>query len=181
MRVVAGKYRGLNVKSPKGSKFRPTENRVKEAIFDMLHPIKNGGTALDLFACTGQIGIEFLSRGCDFVVFNEINYFNFRTLKDNLEKLKDEETKVYKGDFRPCLEDLHKKGLSFDYIFLDPPYKEDYVEDSLKLILKYDLLRKDGIIITEMEKKIDFTKEFPLKTIKEKTYGKKEVKFYKKI
>lgn len=181
MRVISGKYKGLNLKSPKASNSRPTDNKVKEAIFASLYPLKTNATALDLFSCTGQMGIEFLSRGLDFVIFNEINYQNFTTLKENISKLKDANKKAYKKDFRKCLKILNEENLKFDYIFLDPPYEEDYIFICLKLILKYDLLSKDGIIITESDRDLDFSHEFNLLVIKEKSYGRKKIKFYKKI
>lgn len=181
MRVVAGKYKGYNLKSPKASNSRPTDNKVKEAIFAMLYPLKDQASALDLFACTGQMGIEFLSRGADFVVFNELNFKNYGILKENLAKIGSSKTKTYKKDFRKCLETLKDKNMTFDYIFLDPPYKDDYIYTSLKLILKYDLLKKEGIIITESDRNLDFSDEFNLEIIKEKSYGRKVVKFYKAI
>ncbi|MGO3018043.1 MAG: 16S rRNA (guanine(966)-N(2))-methyltransferase RsmD [Anaerococcus sp.] len=181
MRVVAGKYKGLNLKSPKASNSRPTENKVKEAIFAMLYPLKENAQALDLFSCTGQMGIEFLSRGAEFVVFNELNYKNYSTLKENIARLKNEKVKVYKKDFRKCLETLKDENRTFDYIFLDPPYEEDYILTSLKLILNYDLLSKQGIIITESDRNLDFSDDFDLQVIKDKSYGRKIVKFYKLI
>lgn len=181
MRVVAGKYKGLNLKSPKASNSRPTENKVKEAIFAMLYPLKENAQALDLFSCTGQMGIEFLSRGAELVVFNELNYKNYSTLKENIARLKNEKVKVYKKDFRKCLEALKDENRTFDYIFLDPPYEEDYILTSLKLILNYDLLSKQGIIITESDRNLDFSNDFNLQVIKDKSYGRKIVKFYKLI
>ncbi|MDD7305925.1 MAG: 16S rRNA (guanine(966)-N(2))-methyltransferase RsmD [Peptoniphilaceae bacterium] len=179
MRVVAGKYKGYNIKSPKATNSRPTDNKVKEAIFAMLYPIKDEACALDLFACTGQMGIEFLSRGAKYVVFNELNFKNYDVLKENLSNIKALNFKTYKKDFRKCLESLNELGESFDYIFLDPPYKDDYIYTSLKLILKYDLLSKEGIIITESDRNLDFSDEFALQIIKEKSYGRKVIKFYK--
>lgn len=181
MRVVAGKYKGLNLKSPKASNSRPTDNKVKEAIFAMLYPLKENAHALDLFSCTGQMGIEFLSRGADFVVFNELNHKNYSILKENVNRLKDNNIKTYKKDFRQCLKTLKNEDMSFDYIFLDPPYEEDHILTSLKLILKYDLLSKEGIIITESDRKLDFSDDFNLQVVKEKSYGRKIIKFYKLI
>jgi 16S rRNA (guanine966-N2)-methyltransferase len=179
MRVVAGKYKGLGLNSPKANNSRPTDNKVKEAIFAMLYPYKNNFSALDLFSCTGQMGIEFLSRGAEFVAFCELNRRNYTELKKNLEKLKDENFFTINNDFRKGLEILSKKNMKFDYIYLDPPYKEDYLSISLNLILKYDLLKKEGIIITESDRDLDFSKISSLSLYKEKSYGRKIVKFYK--
>lgn len=178
MRVVSGKFKGLNLSSPKALNSRPTDNKVKEAIFGVLFPFKDNFLALDLFACTGQIGIEFLSRGAEFVTFGELNYKNYIELNKNLDKLNIDNYKCIKGDFRKVLEIISKESIKYDYIFLDPPYKEDYLKICLNLIQKYDLLKKDGIIITESDRDLDFSDETIFKLVKEKSYGRKIVKFY---
>ena len=123
MKVVAGKYKGFNLLSPKSKTSRPTDNKVKEAIFDMLYPYKNDFKALDLFSGTGQMGIEFLSRGAKEVYFNEKNYSNFSILKKNLEKIDCENVFLYKKDFVRCLKDFYDEKLQFDYIFWIHPMK----------------------------------------------------------
>lgn len=178
MKVVAGKYKGFNLLSPKSKTSRPTDNKVKEAIFDMLFPYKSEFKALDLFAGTGQMGIEFLSRGAKEVYFNEKNYSNFSILRENLRKVDCENTKVYKLDFERCLKKLSEQKNVFDYIFLDPPYDTDFIDKSLFLIKEYDLLSEDGIIITESDMDFDFSIKYNLQLIKEKSYGRKFVKFY---
>lgn len=180
MRVVAGKYKGFNLKAPKNKNTRPTDNKVKEAIFDMLYPIKTEAIALDLFAGSGQMGIEFLSRGLDLVYFNEIDRFGFKVLKDNLEKIKDDNYILTKLDYKLFLEDCKNKDIKFDYIFLDPPYDADYIDKSLSLIKDYELLNEDGIVVTESDRELDFNEEFDLYLYKEKMYGRKIVKFYTK-
>lgn len=178
MRVISGKYKGFNLKSPKAKNSRPTDNKVKEAIFAMLYPYKDDFKALDLFACTGQMGIEFLSHGASKVVFGELNRFNYQILKENLEKTSTENAETFRGDFRKTLEICKEKSYKFDYIFLDPPYKEDYLKISLKLILNYHLLENNGIIISESDRDLDFSDMDNLRLINEKKYGRKIVKFY---
>ncbi|SUU92123.1 Ribosomal RNA small subunit methyltransferase D [Anaerococcus octavius] len=117
MRVVAGKYKGFNLMAPKGKNTRPTDNKIKEAIFDMLYPIKTNGNALDLFAGSGQMGIEFLSRGLEKVYFNESDRNSFRVLKENIEKIKDDNYELSKLDFKMALENYKNQGIKFDYIF----------------------------------------------------------------
>ncbi len=178
MRVVAGKYKGFNLKSPKSNNSRPTDNKVKEAIMAMLYPFKKDFTVLDLFSCTGQMGIEFLSHGAKEVVFGELNNSNYRILKENIKKTKSENAKCIRGDFRKVLEILKDENKTFDYIYLDPPYKEDYLKISLETILVYHLLNKDGIIISESDRDIDFSHMTNLNLIKEKKYGRKIIKIY---
>lgn len=178
MKVVAGKYKGFNLLSPKSKTSRPTDNKVKEAIFDMLFPYKENFIALDLFSGTGQMGIEFLSRGASEVYFNEKNYSNFAILRQNLEKVSEENVKTFKFDFERCLKILSKENIKFDYIFLDPPYDTDFIDKSLFLIKEYDLLNEDGIIITESDMDTDFSDKYDLQLLKEKSYGRKYIKFY---
>lgn len=168
MRVVAGKYKGFNLKSPKVNNSRPTDNKVKEAVLAMLYPYNDNFTVLDLFACTGQMGIEFLSHGADEVVFGELNKSNYQILKENIKKIGSKNTYSIRGDFRKVLDILKKENKTFDYIYLDPPYKEDYLKVSLEVIVNYHLLKKNGIIISESDRNIDFSHMANLKLIKEK-------------
>lgn len=180
MRVVAGKYKGFNLIAPKGKNTRPTDNKIKEAIFDMLYPMKTNGNALDLFAGSGQMGIEFLSRGVEKVYFNEPDRASFSVLKQNIEKIKDENADISKQDYKLALENYKNKGIKFDYIFLDPPYHEDFIEKSIDLIIKYELLNEDGIVVTESDKNINISDTYDLYLLKEKNYGRKIVKIYTK-
>ena len=179
MRVVAGKYKGFILQSPKSNTSRPTDNKVKEAIFVMLYPFRNKFSALDLFSGTGQMGIEFLSRGAREVTFNERNSSTFSILNKNIEKVKASNVSVDRLDFKKALKKYRDCGSSFDYIFLDPPYEGDLVKQSVKLILEYELLTNEGIIITESDKELDFSDMGELTLIKEKSYGRKQVNIYK--
>ena len=118
MKVVAGKYKGFNLASPKSKTSRPTDNKVKEAVFDMLYPFKPNFIALDLFAGTGQMGIEFLSRGGSEVYFNEKNYSNFSILKQNIEKIGTDKAVMIKNDFVKTLKDLSQKNLKLSLIHI---------------------------------------------------------------
>lgn len=178
MKVVAGKYKGFNLASPKSKTSRPTDNKVKEAVFDMLYPFKPNFLALDLFAGTGQMGIEFLSRGGAEVYFNEKNYSNFSILKQNIEKIRTENAVLIKNDFVKTLKDLGQNNLKFDYIFLDPPYESDFLDKALFYIKEYDLSSEDGIIITESSMDLDFSKKYDLHILKDKSYGRKYIKIY---
>ena len=178
MRVVAGKYKGFNLDAPKHKNTRPTDNKVKEAIFDMLYPIKKESTALDLFSGSGQIGIEFLSRGLKLVCFKEIDNSSFRVLKANLAKIKDDNYILNKLDYKLALETYRDKDIKFDYVFLDPPYDKDFIDHSLRLILDYELLNEEGIVITESDREFNFSEKYDFYLYKEKTYGRKIIKIY---
>ena len=178
MRVVAGKYKGFNLVAPKGSHTRPTENKIKEAIFDMLYPMNTDGIALDLFAGSGQMGIEFLSRDIKLVYFNELNRTSYKYLSDNIKKIKADNYQISKLDFKDALRTFRNKNLKFDYIFLDPPYGDDYLIQSIELIMDYELLNVDGIVITESDRDLRFDDKYDLYLLKEKTYGRKWVNIY---
>ena len=178
MRVVAGRYKGFGLKAPKSNTTRPTDNKVKEAIFDMLYPIRTDGYALDLFAGSGQMGIEFMSRGLEMVYFNEIDRNSFKIVKENIEKIKADNYKLSKSDYKNALKAYNNKGLKFSYIYLDPPYDTNFIEESIKLITSYELLADHGIIITESDKEIKLDKNFDINLMKEKKYGRKIVNIY---
>lgn len=175
MKVISGEKRGMRLTSPVDSKTRPTEGRVKESIFDTLFLIKPNSAALDLFAGSGAIGIEFLSRGSDLCVFSDSERTNIKCINDNLEhtKLKNR-SKVYHGDFKRNLLNIENKiNRKFDYIFIDPPYKyREYYHQALDLIKELDLLNKDGIIIMESKEVLDEKDFSDYNLFKEKRYGK---------
>lgn len=180
MRVVSGIYKGFNLKAPKSNTTRPTESKVKEAIFDMLFPMKTGGLALDLFAGSGQMGIEFISRGLSKVYFNEKDRNSYKIIEENLEKIKTDKFELTKLDFKKALEAYKSKGLFFDYIYLDPPYYTEFYDEAINLIISYELLSEDGIIITESDKELKLDDKYDINLLKEKKYGRKIVNFYTK-
>ncbi len=176
MRVVAGKYKGFQLDGPKGNTTRPTDNKIKEAIFDMLYPINPNSVALDLFSGSGQMGIEFLSRDLSFVYFNEADRKIAKTLEANLIKLDTDNYDISIADFKVALMTYSAKEIKFDYIFLDPPYDTDYLASAIDIIINNELLNEDGIVITESDRDLKFDDDLYL--IKEKTYGRKFVNIY---
>ena len=156
MRVVAGTARGTVLKTPEGMKTRPTADRVKEAMFSILHFDLPGARVLDLFGGTGQLGVEALSRGANSCVFVDESDRACALIRENLKKTKfAEKAKVVRGDYLQYLRACNEK---FDIIILDPPYAEVFLENCLKLITEIDILQTDGIIVTErpVEKELPF-------------------------
>ena len=147
MRVVAGVARGVGLKTPDGLATRPTTDRVKEALFSILHFDIPGACVLDLFAGTGQLGIEALSRGAMSAVFVDEGKRACDLVRENLmrTKLTDSAT-VVQSDYLAYLKRANQK---FDIILLDPPYAEVFLENALKLISEIDILQSGGIIATE--------------------------------
>ena len=147
MRVISGKARGVNLKTPAGTATRPTADRVKEAVFSIIQFDLQGATVLDLFGGTGQLGIEALSRGAKNAVFVDERDDACKLIRENLKRTKLEgEGRIIRSDYSAFLKSTSQK---FDIIFLDPPYAEVFLENSLNLITQIDILQSGGIIVTE--------------------------------
>ena len=171
MRVISGKVRGLKLECPQGFETRPTLDRVKEAIFSMLLPYVVDSSVLDLYAGSGALGIEALSRGADTVVFIDNNEVAYNCIKRNLSNAKfNNKTTVIKTTAENFLKSTDKK---FDIIFLDPPYRKDMYSNTLKLISDFKILSDDGIILVEWDYEIGFASDLSDFIVeKEKKYGR---------
>ena len=147
MRVIAGKARGIVLKTPDGMTTRPTGDRVKEAMFSIIQFDIPAARVLDLFGGTGQLGIEALSRDAKSVVFVDEREDACRLIKENLKRSGFENAAhVIRSDYLAFLRTCKE---NFDIIFLDPPYAEVILENSLKMITEIDILQSGGIIVTE--------------------------------
>ena len=147
MRVITGTARGIQLKTPQGQQTRPTADRVKEAIFSILHFDLPGAKVLDLFGGTGQLGIEAISRGAKSAVFVDASEKACALIRENLKRCKMEHAAaVVRGDYMQYLGACREK---FDIVLLDPPYAEVFLENSLKKITEIDILQSGGIIVTE--------------------------------
>ena len=147
MRVITGSARGVQLKTPEGMVTRPTSDRVKEAMFSIIHFEIPGAEVLDLFGGTGQLGIEALSRGAKSVVFVDEGEPACRLIRENLKRTRlESQAKVVRSDYLAYLE---RANAQFDIILLDPPYAETFLENSLNKITEIDILRTGGIIVTE--------------------------------
>ena len=147
MRVITGKARGVQLKTPEGLTTRPTADRVKEALFSIINFDIPGARVLDLFGGTGQLGIEALSRGAKSAVFVDTGEPACRLIRENLRRAKLEDSaKVIRADYMDYLKRCRE---NFDIILLDPPYAEVFLENALKCITEIDILQSGGIIVTE--------------------------------
>lgn len=147
MRVITGKARGVQLKTPQGMQTRPTADRVKEALFSIINFDLPGASVLDLFGGTGQLGIEALSRDAKSAVFVDASADACQLIRENLKRAKLEgQGRVVRGDY---MEYLNKCRERFDIIFLDPPYAEVFLENALKRITEIDILETNGIMVTE--------------------------------
>ncbi|WP_096435527.1 16S rRNA (guanine(966)-N(2))-methyltransferase RsmD [Alteribacter populi] len=150
MRVISGDKKGIPIKAVAGQSTRPTTDKVKESIFNMIGPYFQGGTALDLYGGAGGLGIEALSRGVDTAVFVDREYKAIQTIKANLKSCKlESKAEVYKNDAKRALQALVKRERTFTYIFLDPPYARERLADELTFISDHQLLENEGQVVVE--------------------------------
>ena len=179
MRVITGKARGVQLKTPEGMLTRPTADRVKEALFSIINFDLPGAAVLDLFGGTGQLGIEALSRGANSAVFVDQREDACKIIRENLRRTKLEtQGRVVRSDY---LDYLRRSREKFDIILLDPPYAEVFLENALKCITEIDILKSDGIIVAErpVEKELPFEFEGFTRS-KDYKYGKTLLTIYRK-
>lgn len=158
MRVITGKARGVQLKTPDGMHTRPTTDRVKEALFSIIQFEIPGARVLDLFGGTGQLGIEALSRGAKSAVFVDEREDACRLIRENLKRTRlEQDGKVVRSDY---LDYLSRCRDQFQIILLDPPYAEVFLENALKRITEIDILGSGGIIVTERPLGKDLPWEF---------------------
>ncbi len=181
MRVISGTRRGHRLKQPKTRGTRPTEDRIKESIFNVLGYIDTSSIVLDLFAGSGSVGIEFLSRGAKKAYFIDKSSLSIETIKENLDHTKFSQLAEIKNiDSRKALGYFKDKNIVFDYIFLDPPFKEhDLLLNIIESISENVLLSSGGIIIVEHERELKLKDVGDYKVVVEKDYGNKGVSFFK--
>ena len=179
MRVITGKARGVVLKTPEGMQTRPTTDRVKEALFSIIQFDIPGCRVLDLFGGTGQLGIEALSRGAKSAVFVDASDAACKLIKENLKRTKlENDAKVVRSDY---MEYLRRCRETFDVIFLDPPYAEVFLENSLNCITEIDILQTNGIIVTERPLEKELSWDIPGYTrSKDYKYGNTLITLYRK-
>lgn len=180
MRIIAGERRGLKLEAVKGLMTRPTADRVKEGLYNMLQfELEKEAIVLDCFAGTGSLGLEALSRGAREVVFIEKKGEARDVLKRNIAKCRyEEKCQILFGDALQLLPTL--QGRAFDLILVDPPYHENLYQRAFFLIKKYHLLSKYGIIVSEHAKSVPFTMDdSDVFLYKSKTYGDTILNFFK--
>ncbi len=181
MRVVAGEYGGRRLKAVPGMKTRPTTDKVKEAMFNIIGPYLEGGQVLDLFAGSGGLSIEAVSRGADHATLVDRQYQAIKTIHENLSVTKEEDKfTVLKGNAYKMLNKLAKQEQGFDYVFLDPPYKKQQILELMEQLKKLGLLNTDALIICETDQVADLPEELAdFELIKKADYGITELTFYR--
>ena len=178
MRVITGTARGTNLKAPDGLLTRPTADRVKQALFNIIQ-YEIAGQVLDLFAGTGQLGIEALSRGAERAVFVDQREDAIALVRENLRRTHFlDRAEIFRGDYLSYLDRCRNR---FRLIFLDPPYAEKYLENAIKRISEIDILAEGGIIIAERPLGKPLDEQFAgLERSKDYIYGKTIITLFRR-
>jgi len=180
MRVITGLAKGRRLLTPKSSKIRPALDQVKEAIFNILFDV-TGLRVLDLFAGTGSMGIEALSRGAAFAIFIDDYVQAIELIKKNLERCGlSDRANVFKSRVGPAIRRLERKGRSFDIIFVDPPYLKNLVNPTLEKLTTSALVSPSSIIIVEHHPKEPIKPIDGLALTDTRHYGQTDVSFLRR-
>ncbi|EKN66314.1 putative methyltransferase [Neobacillus bataviensis LMG 21833] len=180
MRVVSGICKGRPLKAVPGNTTRPTTDKVKEALFNMIGPYFDGGIGLDLFAGSGGLGLEALSRGLEKVIFVDRESKAIQVIHENIKACKFEEnSEVFRNDADRALKALIKRDICFDYIFLDPPYKKQQLVHLMEKMDQQNLVKKSGIVVCEHSFDIELPQTVGRFTeIKHEAYGMIAITIY---
>jgi len=181
MKVISGFLKGRNINGFNIEGTRPTQDRVKESLMASIQNYLKDATVLDLFAGSGQLGIETISNGAKLCYFIDNNPEVIKVLKGNIKNLAIQEySKVILSDWKKMLNDFGKNNQKFDLIFVDPPYDYDVYEKVIRKVNELDLLNDNGLIILEYANNKFLDEYDNLIAIKEKKYGYKNIKIFKK-
>ncbi len=180
MRIITGSAKGRHLKSNAHQRLRPTSDRVKESLFSILGEFVNNARVLDLYAGTGNLGLEALSRGAQSAVFIEKAHSAISILHENVETLGFREVcEVWKADVLTAIPKLAARQLRFELIFADPPYHSDALDKAASLLINHRLLALEGILIIEKHLKHELKlRDIPITCFRENRYGDTLIQFY---
>lgn len=173
MRIISGTEKSRKIKMVDIQTTRETSDMVRESMFNLMNSYEKKGLALDLFSGSGSIGLEAISRGVEKCFFNDINKVAYNVTIENINTLKyQDKSEVTNLEYIDCLNKL--KEYKFNFIFLDPPYKLNCLDEILKFIKENDMLNEDGLIVYESGKEFSYNSEV-FELYKEKKYGIKKI------
>ena len=182
MRIISGKAKGTKLYTLQGDNTRPTLDRVKESIFNIIQSQIPEATVLGLFAGSGAIGLEMLSRGAKKAILCDKSKEAIGIIKKNIQKTHmEEKVELYNIDFKECIEKVSKE--KFDIIYIDPPYETNFIEKSLEKIIEKNIIQENGIIILETDDEKRIKKEIEkinVAIIDERKYGRANIIFLSK-
>lgn len=173
MRVIAGDMKGRKLNAVPGKNTRPTGDKIKEAMFHKMGPFFQGGNCLDLFAGSGSMGIEALSRGMDKTIFVDMSNSAIKTIHKNIELLKLQDySEVYRNNAFRALDVLERKEMKFDLIILDPPYEKIDYPLLIEKLVASNIMNKTCIVYCEHGNNVNFTEQIAsLNKMYEKKYN----------
>lgn len=180
MRVISGKYKGRRILPPINDNVRPTTDKVKEAVFAALQTVISGAVVVDLFAGTGGLGIEALSRGAEKVYFCDGAAASIDLIKKNVSFVENGTFEILKGDFNDCIRRMVSRGVKADIVLCDPPYGKGIPDKALKAIEEAGLLNEGGTVVVE-RKSVDSPQRECFAYVSAKTYGETSVDIYKNV
>ena len=178
MRIISGINKGKRLYAPEGASVRPTGDKIKEAIFNMLGYIGEDAIVLDLFSGSGGVGIEFLARGAGECYFVDTSHKSLSYVKKNLELCKfNDRAKILINDYEKAIANLSKEGRKFNYIFADPPYDLNCGINIAEKIFENNLLVQEGMLIIETDKSEKVIENIHTHMVKykEKIYGRTKI------
>ncbi len=182
MRIISGSARGTKLYTLEGTETRPTLDRVKESMFNIINQKIYDSTVLDIFSGSGAIGLEFASRGAKKVYLCDNSKKAINIIEKNIEKTHLEDcVEVYNKDFKETL--INLKNIKFDLIYIDPPYKTDYIKQSIEIILKINCISEEALIIVETDELERILKEIDnlnIEIIDKRKYGRANLIFLRK-
>lgn len=183
MRVITGQAKGRRLKAPKGMNTRPTSDRTKESLFNIIGDRLLDKAVLDLYAGTGAIGIEALSRGADSAVFVEKDQRVVKIIRANLDLtgLADQ-AEIISQDVDSTVARLASQQRTFDIIFLDPPYLRNLLQKSIETLVHYQIIRPGGLVVAESSKLDTLSDKYGnLRLIRQERYGDTVLSFYQEL
>ena len=181
MRIIAGTYASRRLETLKGQATRPTLDKVKEAVFSALGGMFDGGTMLDLYAGSGAIGLEAVSRGMNQAVLVDQSHAAAEIIRKNIALLGcQKQTRLLAMNDRKALSLLAKEGMQFDLVYLDPPYEKQHNEEVMTYLVEHGMLKNGARVVIEAKKEENYTQTFgPLQYQKEKVYGIMNITYYR--
>jgi len=180
MRIISGTARGAQLFAPKGMDTRPTTDKVKESLFNMLQGEVPGATVLDLFAGSGGLSLEALSRGADRAVLVDQSREAIGCIRRNVEKLRfGDRVQLLNCDWQQAVHRLSQEGTAFDLVFLDPPYRMNDLSPMCDTLLEKGLLMEDALIVWERKSGSDKVLSPAFSLLKQRSYGEIEICFYR--
>lgn len=182
MRVISGEFKGRRLKAVPGDNTRPTTDKVKESVFNIIGPYFDGGICLDLYAGSGALGIEAVSRGMDYAFLVDKQQKAIQTIDENIQMTRaPEKFSVKKTTSKKALDQFKKDAVHFDLVFLDPPYKKQHIQEDIEWLSNHQLLSERAVLVCETGKEITLPDLIEnAAKVKETIYGTIRVTIYQK-